>query len=195
MLEPVNWWEGGRRFHADSRIRHTDRLCGVFAVRMRQLEAVHRWLAGFLQAAAIMLQLPGGADYECDEDEDECEDKLDEAARDLIWQADQDTLLSILAECFERLGAAETLMRQVPGGLDYERCKLPVEFRLTLAGQDRNGVLNVVAECLDQLLVIPELDEEGKGFYDCPEPPRRRRRSWWRALWPASLARRLRRRR
>jgi hypothetical protein len=195
MLETVNWWEGGRRFHVDSRIRYSDRLACVFTARMRQLEAIHHWLAGYFQAAAIMLQLPGGADYECVEDDDENEGQVDEAAWTLIWQADRDMLLSILAECFERLGADETLMRQVPGGTDFQRCVLPVEFRLTLAEQDRNGVLNVVAECLDRLLVIPELDEEERSFYDNPEPPRRRRRSWWRVLSPASLARRLRRRR
>ena len=188
MLEPVNWSEGGRRFQAGSRLRYSDRPGDMFTARMGQLEAIHRWLGGLFQASAIMLQLPGGADYEYVEDEDE-------AVWGLIRHADRDTLLSILADCFERLEAAEGLMGQAAGGMDYERCELPVDFRLTVAEQDRNGVLNVVAECLDRLLVIHKLDEEQRILYDCPGPPRRRRRWWWRALSPASLARWLRRRR
>jgi hypothetical protein len=176
MLEPVNWSEDGRPLQAGSRVRYSDRPGAVFSVRMRQLEAVHRWLAGFFQATSIMLQLPGGADYAYVQDEDGDVGAVDEAAWDLIRQADHDTLLSILAECFERLRADDgpLLLRQVPGGTDFERCVLPVEFRLTLAAQDRNGLLSVVAECLDRLLVIPVLPEEEKSLYDNPEPPRRR---------------------
>ena len=69
-------------------------------------------------------------------------------------------------------------------------------FRLMLAERDDNGLLNVVAECLDRLLVIPNLGEEERSLYDCPAVPRRSRPwSWWRTLSPVSLARRLRRRR
>jgi hypothetical protein len=44
-----------------------------------------------------------------------------------------------------------------------------------LAERDRNGLLNVVAECLDRLLVVPELEEEA-ALYDIDPWPRRR---WW----------------
>ena len=196
MLDPVNWWEGEEHFQVGSRVRYSDRLAGAFTARMRQLETTHRWLAGFFQAAAIIIQLPGGADYRCDQDrDDDPGDQADDPAFDLIWKADHDTLLSILAECFGRLGAEE-VMGQVPGGMDYRQRELPVPFRLMLAERDGNGLLNVVAECLDRLLVIPALPEEERSLYDCAEAPRRSRpSSWWRRLSPASLARRLRRRR
>ena len=195
MLEPVNWSEGEEHFQVGSRVRYSDRLAGVFGARMRQLETTHRWLAGFFQAAAIIIQLPGGADYRCDQDgDDDPGNGAEDPAWELIWKADRDTLLSILAECFGRL-EAEEVMGQVPGGMDYRQRELPVSFRLMLAERDGNGVLGVVAECLDRLLVIPQLPEEERRLYDCPEPPRRRRRSWWKALAPGSLARRLRRRR
>ncbi|MCG8405531.1 MAG: hypothetical protein MI923_10075 [Phycisphaerales bacterium] len=180
MLGPVNWREDGRHFQVGLRLRYSDRLAGVFAVRMRQLETVHHWLAAFFQATAVMLQIPGGADYQFTGEEDE-NDPLDEAASEFIWNADRDTLLSILAVCFERLGADEELLAQVPGGGNYETTELPTDFQLRLAGLDDNGLLNVAAEVLDRLIVIPALDEKERSVYENPEPAARRRR-WWQKL-------------
>ena len=179
MLEPLNWTEGGEHFQIGRRLRYTDRPAGVFAARMRQLEAVHRWLAGYFQAASILLQLPGGADYVCVEPEDDDEHDL---GWDLIDWSDLDGLLSVLAACFERLEAEADLIRQLPGGKDFRPRALPMDLRLWLAEQDDNGVLNLVAECLDRLLVIPRLGEQERRLYECHGEPRRRR--WWRWAWP-----------
>ncbi len=178
MLDPLNWTEGGEHFQIGRRLRYTDRPAGVFAARMRQLEAVQRWLAGYFQAAAILLQLPGGADYVCVEPEGD--DEHDPGWDPIDW-ADLDALLSVLAACFERLEAEAGLIRQLPGGADFRPRALPMDLRLWLAEQDDNGVLNLVAECLDRLLVIPRLGEEERRLYECPGEPRRRR--WWRLRW------------
>ncbi len=169
MLDPVNWYEGDEHCQVGDRVRYSDRLPAAFSARMHQLEAIQRWLAGYFQAAAIMLQLPGGADYQRVEDDE------DDAILSVICKADRDTVLSILAACFERLGADEALIHQAPGGRDYARRRLPVAFQLALAEQDDNGLLNVAAECLDRLLVIPHLPEEARRHEPLRDPPRWRR--------------------
>ena len=174
MLQTLDWYERGERIQVGERVRYCDRLPGVFAARMRQLETIHHWLADFFQAVAIMLQIPGGVDFQYDEEENE----IGDAARDLISKADRHLLLNILAECFERLSAPEGLIHQVPGGRRYKRRDLPTDFRLTLAGQDTNGLLNIVAECLDRLLVIPHLKAATRRRCGIPEPSSRWRRCW-----------------
>ena len=87
-------------------------------------------------------------------------------------------LFSILAEALERLDAS-SLIDQVRGADAYHPRKLPVELRLMLAERDRNGVMNIVAECLDRLMVIPELGEEERSLYEPLKPhPRGLRRYW-----------------
>ena len=179
MLRTLDWRERGKRIQVGERVRYCDRLPGVFAARMRQLETIHHWLADFFQAVVVMLQIPGGVDFEYDEEESE----ISQAAWDLISKADRGLLLSILAECFERLDAPENLIHQVPGGRDYKRRDLPMDFRLTLAEQEANSLLNIVAECLDLLLVIPHLDAELQRRYAVfDQPPSSRWRRFWSSL-------------
>ncbi len=168
MLEPVNWWEGERHYQVGRRVRYSDRLPGVFRCRMEQLEAVHRWLAAYFHAVAILLQIPGAAEYRWTEDE-----RTD--FWDFIWTNDTHLTRTLLATALGNLDAKE-LMREVPGGERYRSRKLPNEVHLRLAALGRNGLLNVVAECLDRLLVVPELKDEAE-LYGMDAPPRR----WW---WP-----------
>ena len=175
MLEPVKWKEGERSLQFGQFVHYCDRLPGVFRARMKQLEAIHRWLGSYFEAVGIMLQIPGAAEYAW-------LSEVEDDAGDFIWEADRDMLFSILGEAFERLDAS-SLIDQVPGVDAYRPCKLPVELRLMLAERDRNGVMNIAAECLDRLMVIPDLGEEERRLYEPFKPrPRGLRRDWRSAL-------------
>ncbi len=67
----------------------------------------------------------------------------------------------------------------MPGGDGFTPRTLPVEARVRLAERDRMGLLNLVAMCLDRLLVVPNIDGEpelcGLVPVDEPQPKRRRR--------------------
>ncbi len=174
MLEPIIWHEGGEVRQVGRLVQFSDRLPTVFRQRMEQLEAVHRWLAGYFHAVAILLQIPGAAEYRCTEEE-----RTD--FWDFIWTHDTDLTLTMLAAALDHLGT-KNLIHQVPGGDDYRPGKLPHEVLRRLAALDRNGLLNVVAECLDRLLVVPQLEDEAElygieGTGGMGAPPRR----WW---WP-----------
>ncbi len=168
MLEPIIWREDDAVRQVDRLVRFSDRLPTVFRQRMEQLEAVHRWLAGYFQAVAILLQIPGAAEYRWTEDE-----RTD--FWDFIWTSDTHLTRTLLATALGNLDAKE-LICEVPGGEDYRSRRLPHDVHLRLALLDRNELLNVVAECLDRLLVVPELEDEAE-LYGIAAPPRR----WW---WP-----------
>lgn len=175
MLKPVNWEEGERLLQVGRLVHYSDRLPGVFRARMKQLEAIHRWLGAYFGAVGIMLQIPGAAEYEwLSEDGDD--------AGDFVWTADRDMLLSILAEVLDRLDAG-ALIHQVPGAETYKARKLPVELRLTLAERDDNSLMNIVAKCLDRLMVIPELGEEERRLYEPLKPHPRGLRRYWRSAF------------
>ncbi len=151
-------WTGG---HGPDRLGGLVHAAGslpdVFRGRSKQLEEIHQWLGGYFKAAAVMLQLPGGASYEyLPDDADDAEE--------LVWAADRDMLFSILAYALEHL-EVKAVLDQVPGGDSYKPREVPVEFQLNLVQRDRNGVLNLVAICLDRLMVIPELPEEDRDLY------------------------------
>ena len=170
MLKPLIRQEGEESLEFASLVQYCDRLPEVFRVRMEQLEEIHRWLGSFFEATAIMLQIPGAAEYAWLGD-------VEDNATDFIWDADRDMLLSILAETFEHLDAGP-LIDQVPGADAYRPCKPPVKLQRVLGERDRNGVMNIAAECLDRLMVIPDLPEEERSLHETVKP---RPRAWRRA--------------
>ncbi len=133
-------------------------------------------LGVFFRAAAIMCQVPGGARCQFvlyDDNDDELLD-ADEDPQRWVGPADRDTVFNVLAEGLRRLGAAKVI-RQVPGAKQYRREELSAEWKRYLGRQAaiKHGLLNVVAECLDELIVRPgmaEIDVE-------PRP------SWWQEWW------------
>ncbi|MGD8454052.1 MAG: hypothetical protein PVJ57_19740 [Phycisphaerae bacterium] len=167
MLQPIITHEDDRTAYIGDQVRFTDRLTDVFRCRMQQLEDIHRWLAGYFQAVGILLQIPGAADYHHQDY------ASDDDLWDLIWNPDPDSTLNVLAATLERLDADE-LLAQVPGGDGFKRRPLPVEARVHLAERDRLGLLNVVADCLDRLLVAPHIpgEAEARGLTteDDPQP-------------------------
>ncbi len=153
-------------------VRYTDGLPGVFRLRMEQLGKIQRWLAGYFTAVGILLQIPGGAEY--------CyiKDESDDDLWHLIWNPDSTSTLNVLAAALQRLDADE-LLGQVPGGEGFKPRTLPVEARVRLAERDRVGLLNVVADCLDRLLVVPNIpgEAESYGLVPADEPQRKARRA------------------
>ena len=126
----------------------------------------------FLRAAAIMLQVTGGPRFKYvtknpDDDENNITDQ--------IRGEDPEMLVHVLANCLERLKASPKIMEQVPGGEDYEREKLSEEWTAFLDSQAKVefGLVNVVVEILDELIVRPET----KAIDVVPAP------TWWQVWW------------
>jgi hypothetical protein len=153
LLSPIIMGEGEACRQINHTVRWTDRLTDACRCRMEQLEKIHRWLAGYVQAVGIMLQIPGAAEYRF------AECAGDEHLWDLIWNTDTASTLNVLAAALKRLDA-DHLLRQTPGGEDFRPDPLPVEAQVALAERDRNGLLNVVADCLDRILVTPNIPGE-----------------------------------
>jgi hypothetical protein len=150
MLAPVIASEASERPNLCDVVRWTDHLPEVVRLRLRQLDEIHRWLAGYFQVVAIMLQIRGAADYRCVEYES------DDHLHHLIWNADTASTLNVLAAALQRLDATQ-LLAQATGGAEFTPSALPVKAQLCLAERDRNGLLSVVADCLDRLLVAPNI--------------------------------------
>jgi hypothetical protein len=150
MLAPVIAGEASDRPNLCDVVRWTDHLPEVLSLRLRQLDEIHRWLAGYFQVVAIMLQIPGAPDYRCVEYES------DAHLHPLIWNPDTASTLNVLAAALDRLGVSH-LLHQIPGGADSAASALPLKAQLRLAERDHNGLLSVVADCLDRLLVAPNI--------------------------------------
>ncbi len=159
---------GGEVTWINEQVRFGDRLPDVFRRQMEQLGVIHRWLSGYFRAAGILLQIPGAAAYRWIEDE------TDDDLWDLIWNPDATSTLNVLAAALERLDAGE-LLGQVPGGDGFKRRALPVEARVRLAERDRMGLLNVVADCLDRLLVVPNIEGQAESYGLVPAKERGRK--------------------
>ncbi len=99
----------------------------------------------YFQALTIMLQVPGSARYEYVKAPD---------ALEHLTGFERGTVLDLLAAALDRLDAVE-LIEQVRGREPHERRALPDKLAERLAARDQNGLLNVVAECLDELIVRP----------------------------------------
>ncbi|MCH7995949.1 MAG: hypothetical protein IIB57_16095 [Planctomycetes bacterium] len=177
MLIPGGWTDGGASSQAAPLIDNIRSLTGILDDRIQELRDIAVWFDAYFQAVAIMLQLPGGTGYHW-----LCEDPDD--ADDFVWAADRDMLLSILAQALEHL-EAEAVMDQIPGSDSYKPRRVPTEFQLKLARRDGNGVLNLVATCLDRLMVIPEMPARMQERYGTLESSP----GFWRRCWRGAATR------
>ena len=123
-------------------------------------------LGVYFRAVGIMLQIPGAATYEYPSDEPD--------TLGLIEKTRPNMLLNVLVECLDRLGVKE-LMEQVPAP-DYYEEQLPEAWKTMLDEREKigNGLLQVVAECLDELVV-------GRGMTEIVEADEPR---WWHRWHP-----------
>lgn len=134
-------------------VRRSDRLVRALRLWVAQTVSDSRRLAVYFEAVAIMLQVSGGAGYEYVEASDGLQD---------LRRYDRATVLNVLALALKRLDASK-LMEQVPGGVEHERRKLSADLAGMIAARDHAGLLNVVAECLDYLIVRPRFSSAEGG--------------------------------
>lgn len=132
-------------------------------------------LGVFFQAATIMAQVPGAHDYQYilyDNDDDDVPD-CEYNPLDRLSGADPDLIYTILVECLKRL-KAEHLIETLP--ITGHRCiRLSAEWVTFLDAQERHwhAYENVVAECLNMLIVKPGMDEINKQGET----------TWWQQYW------------
>ena len=157
--------DGEKLFPLHLLVRGSEPLPMVFQLWMAEVARDHLRLGVYFRAVGIMLQVPGAPEYAWVDDDSE--------TWDLIKETDENALLNVLAECFARLGVKQ-LIEQVPGP-DYDEEELPEEWTdlLNKLAGVKNGLLNVVAECLDALVVGPGMAEIN-GAVEQP---------WW-LRWP-----------
>lgn len=133
-------------------------------------------LGAYFRALSLMIQVPGAAKYKplMYDDLDDNAPNADEYPCDRLNPADRHTVFSVLAECLKRLGV-ERLVKQIPGARRYDRIDLTEQWTeyLDRHANFKNGLLNVIAACLDELLVNAtsrQIDSE-------PRP------TWWQYWW------------
>ena len=144
-------------------VRNSSRLPQVFEWWMAELARDHLRLGVYFRAVAIMLQIPGAAGFDRVDSED------DEIWRQ-VGESDPSEMLNVLADALERLDAGDVL-QQVPGGETLTREPPCPAWKVLLDRWEavENGLLNIVAACLDELVVKPGLTE----IEEADEP------HWW----------------
>ena len=139
-------------------------------------------LGVFFDAAGIMARVPGPERYKpiaYDDDSDMVPDvEYDPAER--LADVDHDTVYTILAECLKRVGAEYLLEDIFVTAKRLDR--LPDEWKTFLDAQDdyNHAYQNVIAECLNVLLIVPgmaEIDAQTQT-------------TWWQAYWAHETKRR-----
>jgi len=176
MLESPTFKIDGNLVAFFTAVRSSEDLPSVLQFWMAYVARDLLRLGVFFRAAALMQQLPGGACYRpvpYDDNDDNAPDE-DEDPWQWVGRADRDTAFNVLAECLRRLGAAG-VMNQIPGGKDYQREELSAEWKeyLDRHGKIKHGLLNVIAQCLDELVVQPGMEEIDAE--PCP--------TWWQRWW------------
>ena len=163
-----NWFlmQNGRENYLYMCVCSSTPITKMFQIWMAELSRDMLRLGVYFRALGIMLQVPGAPDFEwsCDSDgENEFETDV------LFRSSDEDTLYTALAEALDRLGVKH-LMAQLPNA-DYDTVELDDEWKEMLDRREKNenGLLCVVASCLDWLIVYPGMDE----IVHVPEQP------WW----------------
>ena len=175
MLEHSTFKIDGKQYSFGTDLRNCKDLPLTLQFWMAYMARDLLQLGVFFRAAGIMLQLPGAARYEFVD-----YDNLGDDPGDRMSPVGKPTVFNLLAECLRRLGA-EALIEQVPGAADYERVELSAEWKKYLDRQAtiEHGLLNVVAECLDRLLVRPGMFQIDRA----PAMRRERKPTWWERLW------------
>ena len=176
MLESHAFDCRGREGHFYAEVRETENLPTTLQFWMAQMARDLLRLGVYFRAAALMCQIPGGAQYrrlEYDDNEDRGPNEDEEP---WLWvrRVDRGTASNVLAECLRRLGAVGVL-KQIPEAKGYERQELSKEWQAYLDrhAKLKHGLLNVVAQCLDELIVRPGTEEIDIKPHS----------TWWQRWW------------
>ena len=150
--------DGVKQHYLGTSLALSEPLPMVFRFWMTEMARDVLRLGVYFHAAAIFLQVPGAADYHAVLD-DEYEEKNGLCFDTLIDDSRKEILLAALANCLDRLGV-KTLMTQVTDERQFAE-SLPREWSALLERREQleNGLLSVVAGCLDALIVTPGMEE------------------------------------
>ena len=175
-MDPVEFEAGGRSYQFTANVRGTYPVEQAFEFWMAYVARDLLRLGVFFRAQAIMIQIPGAKDY-CFLCHDDLDVKLppgDDDPYELLNEADRGTVLSVLIECLRRLDAVAVL-EQIPEAKRIHPKKLSAKWceYLDREAKYECGLQNVVAECLDELIVRPGFVE-----IDCGPLP-----MWWQERW------------
>ena len=152
-------------------VRGSDPITKMLQIWMAEVSRDMLRLGVYFRALGIMLQIPGAPDYEWFSDAD----GEDQNETDMLLNgSDENTLFTVLADALERLGVGH-LMEQLPEA-DYQAVELDDEWRemLDRREKNKNGLLSLVADCLDELIVDPGMAE----IVQVPVQP------WWNQCVP-----------
>ncbi len=176
MLEPDSINIDGKLFSFQTDLRGCEDLPVLLQFWMAYVARDLLQLGVFFRAAAIMLQVPGAGRYQFVFYDDYDDDFPDQEGDPHRWVAgaDDDTVFNVLADCLRRLDVGD-LIEQVPGATDYERVELSDEWKeyLDSLKEIEHGLLNIIAECLDRLMIGPGMAEIGAVL----QP------TWWEKFW------------
>ena len=165
--ENLDIYDGETSHHLDLRLGLSGPFHKVFRFWAAELARDMLRLGVYFHAVGFFLQIPGATEFEwLDDDHFEEEQGLNRGM--MLTRSRRDTLLTVLADCLERLDA-ESLLEQLPEPM--LRDALPEEWTRLIERRAKieNGLLTLVAECLDAAIVEPGMDEIAKA--DLPH--------WW----------------
>lgn len=166
-------------------LRYSGDLLNMPALLMREQELEHRRLRIFLKAQSIITQLPGSHAFESEALLHDLEEMLNDCRRN--------ELFNVFDRCVNQLVARQRALRtsdltgsaarygwklieQIPGGESYRLVCLPESLRKRIDQLENNAILNVAANCLDELMIKPAIEAEKKEIVvDVPRKRRRRR--------------------
>lgn len=156
-------------------VRFIEDIPYMFQAWMAHLAREQLRLGVFFRAAAIMAQVPGASEYEAitynNHDNDVPDNEY--CPHDRLFHVEPDIIYSILAECLERLKVGH-LIHEVPVSLDRYK-QLPIEWIQFLDAQEdyEHAYQNVIAECLNMLIVKPGMTEINNQAQT----------TWWQQCW------------
>lgn len=176
MLDPVELEVRDRTWRFDASVRGTFPFARAFDFWMAYVARDLLRLGVYFRAQAIMIQIPGATNYQY-----LCHDSVakdlppgDDDPSEWLDGVDRGIVLSVLTECLHRLDAVH-ILEQIPEAKHIRPKELSAEWRdyLDREAKYECGLLNVVAECLDELIVQPGIVE-----IDCGPLP-----TWWQERW------------
>jgi hypothetical protein len=176
MLESGTFRIDGKPADFDGEVRATENVPRAIEHWMARVAYDLLQLAVYFRAVLIWHRVPGVDQYKYLVYDDNNKNAPNDEDDPNHWlsELDRSEILNVLAECLRRLGD-EDLIKEVPGGQTFEPEELSEDWIEYLNRQAKfeNGLLSVVARCLDGLLVYPGIAEIG----DVPKP------TWWQQWW------------
>ena len=146
MLMEWSTRDGDRVIPVVTRVRFSGDLPLAVQLHREEMERDQQRIRAYFRALAVMLEVPGGSHYAYQE----TPDRMDA----VIAESDEDTVRAIMKACLDRLGCRE-LIDRVPGGRSGNGHELPMTLAVMVLRREPIGLLNVLAECLDELFVRP----------------------------------------